>query len=307
LRNKDNNTIRYISRLTNPTNPQNRCILLSMRAVFQTKPELAEILKIAKERLLICSPYIKREGVEFIYESLMPVAKSEIEITLITDLSPANISQNSTDPEAIQWLRDKVSHFKVFHLPNLHAKVYLVDQHAGIITSGNLTQGGLSRNFECGVLLSEANILESIRLGISNYAKLGSPISSECLDKICNLTKALKENCVHQKDSIPKKLVQEFEDLLTVVQDELVLPRLLSTTNATFRETILYLLKLHGPMQTKKLHHEIQAIHPDLCDDTIDRVIHGKHYGKKWKHAVRSAQQNKLFVLQGDGKWAIKK
>jgi len=35
----------------------------------------------------------------------------------------------------------------------------------------------------------------------------------------------------------------------------------------------------------------VQQIHPDLCDDTIDRVIDAVHFGKKWKHYVRNAQQ----------------
>ena len=47
----------------------------------------------------------------------------------------------------------------------------------------------------------------------------------------------------------------------------------------------------------------VAAIHPDLCDDSVDRVINGIHFGKKWKHAVRTAQQslkNKgTIVLEG--------
>ncbi len=42
---------------------------------------------------------------------------------------------------------------------------------------------------------------------------------------------------------------------------------------------------------TIELHPLIQHIHPDLCDDSIDRVIEGVHFGKKWKHYVRNAQQ----------------
>lgn len=40
-----------------------------------------------------------------------------------------------------------------------------------------------------------------------------------------------------------------------------------------------------------ELHPLIQRLQPDLCDDSIDRVIEGVHFGKKWKHHVRSAQQ----------------
>ncbi len=61
--------------------------------------------------------------------------------------------------------------------------------------------------------------------------------------------------------------------------------------HTVFAKTIHYLLTKYGAMPTTQLHTLIQELHPDLCDDTIDRVIDGKHYGKKWKHAVRTAQQ----------------
>jgi hypothetical protein len=61
--------------------------------------------------------------------------------------------------------------------------------------------------------------------------------------------------------------------------------------HTVFAATILYLLARHGPMPTTELHPRVEAMHPDLCDNTIDRVIDGKRFGKKWKHAVRTAQQ----------------
>jgi hypothetical protein len=52
----------------------------------------------------------------------------------------------------------------------------------------------------------------------------------------------------------------------------------------------------------------IENIHPDLCDNTVDRVIDGKRFGKKWKHAVRTAQQQLkregLVALSG-GRWLL--
>ena len=54
----------------------------------------------------------------------------------------------------------------------------------------------------------------------------------------------------------------------------------------------MYLLKRFGPMRTMDLHPLVQTMHPDICDDTIDRVINGEHFGKKWKHFVRNAQQS---------------
>lgn len=60
---------------------------------------------------------------------------------------------------------------------------------------------------------------------------------------------------------------------------------------------------------TVHMHPMIAAIHPDLCDDTVDRVIDGRHFGKKWKHAVRTAQQqlkDRGIVAYADKMWSIR-
>lgn len=74
--------------------------------------------------------------------------------------------------------------------------------------------------------------------------------------------------------------------------------------HTVFARTILYLLDTLGPLTTVQMHSRVEAIHPDLCDNTVDRVIDGKRFGKKWKHAVRTAEQQLkkrgLIELQGD-------
>ncbi len=80
------------------------------------------------------------------------------------------------------------------------------------------------------------------------------------------------------------------------------------TIHGTFEKTLIYLLKTHGALPTKEIHPLVQAIHPDLCDDDVDRVIAGKHFGKKWKHAVRTAQgnlQKKKIIKLESGKWML--
>jgi hypothetical protein len=62
------------------------------------------------------------------------------------------------------------------------------------------------------------------------------------------------------------------------------------TTQSLLIDTILFLLE-RGPMTTAELQPLVQHLQPDLCDDSVDRVIGGVHFGKKWKHHVRSAQQ----------------
>ncbi|MGH9254186.1 MAG: hypothetical protein ACRD3C_06405 [Vicinamibacterales bacterium] len=69
-----------------------------------------------------------------------------------------------------------------------------------------------------------------------------------------------------------------------------------------------YLLAKHGPLRTEELHPRVSAIHPDLCDDSFDRVINGRHFGKKWKHAVQSAQlrlKSRVQIAIIDGRWTL--
>lgn len=52
------------------------------------------------------------------------------------------------------------------------------------------------------------------------------------------------------------------------------------TINAIFSDTISYALEKKGSLSTKELHPLIQSMHPDICDDSIDRVIDGQHLVK---------------------------
>jgi len=62
-------------------------------------------------------------------------------------------------------------------------------------------------------------------------------------------------------------------------------------------------------MTTPEIHDRVKSIHPDLCDDSIDRVIAGQHFGKKWKDAVRTAQghlkEARRIELIG-GRWRLR-
>jgi hypothetical protein len=61
-------------------------------------------------------------------------------------------------------------------------------------------------------------------------------------------------------------------------------------------------------MKTTAIHRAIQRIHPDLCDDSVDRVINGQHFGKKWKHSVRTAQvflRRRGDIGHENGRWQL--
>jgi hypothetical protein len=220
-----------------------------------------------------------------------------------------NIYQASTDPDALRILADNIPNLKLLHLPKLHAKVYVADYKNAIITSANLTTGGLERNYEYGLFTNSTSLVHKIAEDIAEYSDLGALVTAENLLEYCKIAERLKTTFKKQQLSIRSALQKEFERCVLSAEDNLIRLRLAGgAMHTVFAKTILYLLRRYGPMQTVYLHPQIQQLHPDLCDDNIDRIIDGKHFGKKWKHAVRTAQQQlkkQGLVRFTNGCWEI--
>ena len=273
------------------------------------KCELASLIKSAQTQIIISSPYLTNEGSEFILSNISKQIASKIKLRLLTDLSPANVCQGATDPDAIRTLWLSVSDFTLLHLPKLHAKVYIGDSCCAIVTSANLTGGGLERNYEYGIRISERRFVKNIADDIRDYSELGAMVSDHNLKDYCRIAARLRATYKKQQRSIVRSVQREFNQQLLTAEDELIRLRLAGgAMHTVFAKSILYLLRRYGPLSTVQIHPKIESIHPDLCDNTVDRVIDGKHFGKKWKHAVRTAQQqlkrNGLVDIQ-KGCWMI--
>ena len=208
----------------------------------------------------------------------------------MTDLKPDNVLTGSLDVEALLAFANSTPHSKITYLPGLHAKVYIADQHTAIITSANFTDGGLVKNLEYGVVLSDPPTVAQVRSDMNQYAMLGSVITRHTLESLANVANDLKSLRQKAERSIQYRFRKAFDQKLETAKLELLSIRAEGrTTHKIFADTILYLLE-RGPLRTVELHPLIQQIHPDLCDDAEDRIIGGVHFGKKWKHYVRTAQ-----------------
>ena len=256
------------------------------------KGELQNVFLQARNDIIISSPYVTEQGTNFVLANLRQEVTAQIRLRILTNLSPVNIYQGSTDPEALKSLVLALPHFTLLHLPKLHAKVYIVDHKCAIVTSANLTAGGLEHNYEYGIKISDPRIVKEIAQDIISYSDLGAMVSPQNLDNYSHIADRLRNTYKKQQKSIVKSVRKEFEQEILSAEDELIRMRLAGgAMHTVFAKTILYLLRRYGPLSTEQMHPKIEAIHPDLCDNTIDRVIDGKHFGKKWKHAVRTAQQ----------------
>jgi len=265
---------------------------------------VVSVFKQAQESLFVSAPYIKSYGVEL----LLSHTKAR-RLTLLTNLSLENATSAGFDFDSLLGLGQQFE-LTVSSLEKLHAKIYVADTHLALVTSANLTRGGLQENYEYGVLLRDKNIVQTLQTDMEHYFSLGNIFDAATLLEVQKEVQEIKRLRIElERSAQAHKLSQALKAKEESLQVKLLTNRIRGRTiNSIFSETILYLLRRHGPLPTEQLHAFIKEIHPDICDDTIDRVINGQRFGKKWKHMVRNAQQflkaGNLITLR-DGRWEL--
>ncbi len=269
-----------------------------------------DLVTSAQTDLLLMSPFISKTPLENIRRIIDARGSSKpLQVSVITNLAINSIVGGSLDLDALVGFVKAVPETQVTYLPSLHAKVYIADSQTAVVTSGNLTIGGLKNNHEYGVLMREPGLVAQIRIDLLKYASLGSLVPIDMLHDIGEATKELKAISKAADKTIQTKIRAVVEQRTEFARLELLKIRAKGkTTHGIFSDTIIYLLRQRGPLSTADLQPLIQQIHPDLCDDTIDRVIDGVHFGKKWKHHVRNAQlflkRKKVIALDGE-RWSL--
>ena len=204
------------------------------------------------------------------------------------------------DGEAVLRLKQACAHSSIFHLGGLHAKVYIADRKAALITSANFTLGGWQRNREFGVWLEDASLVTEAYRRVQALWQISTPLSQEDLIQLARIgansqvsrskapTSRENETIASAREILVRARLWAVKEKTELAGKRKSVPL---SENRIFAATILYLLRTKGPLTTQELHPLIQALHPELCDDAVERVINGVRFGKRWKHMVRNAQQ----------------
>jgi hypothetical protein len=268
---------------------------------------LSELVEQTEQHLLVAAPFITTEGSRLVVEKLSPRLRTGGKLQLLTDLSPTHVCDGSLDPSAVGTLLDAVASSALWHIPGLHAKVYVSDGRRAIVTSGNLTASALYRNIEYGVDIRDEGVVRGIVGRFAVFETIGAAVSRGQLVSYVTVAAELREELARVQRSASVAARKAFRKAMRRAEDDLIKLRLAGgAMHTVFARTIAFLLDTYGAMSTEQVHGYVQELHPDLCDDSIDRVIDGKHFGKKWKHAVRTAQQalkKKGLVETSDGVW----
>ena len=265
------------------------------------EPALRDLVRSARERLIVSAPFITRQGWQVVEEELTPA----VAVHVATALDARMASTGFLDVDALIDAARHRREIEIRDVRALHAKVYVADHSAAIVTSGNLTRASLRANIERGVLISDQPLVAEIADDVIRYA--GSRPAAEERD-LLPLAELAEQARGEHGSAVPglqplTPSEREFEERVHRLHGAGG-----KSQNAIFGETILILLS-DGPLTTAELHPKIQAIHPDICNDDEDRIINGIRFGKKWKHAVRNAQQylkrQARIEQSADGRWHL--
>lgn len=192
----------------------------------------------------------------------------------------------------------------------LHAKVFVADDKAAIVTSGNLTRSALDYNIEYGVLLQEQALVRTDRDDMLAFARLGSLVPSATIDRIGPLERGLREaRAKADGDALPA-VRRELAEAMREARPELVAAQVGGQTkHAVFGEATQFVLA-QGPLLTADIHEQVSALLSDLWDDAKPLTINGQTFRKAWKHDVRNAglglRRRSAIALDRDtGSWSL--
>ncbi len=145
---------------------------------LSSSPEtLRTLVETSTGKLLLCSPYVSRPGLEMVTDAL-PSDVSQIEIW--TKLEPHDWLTGASDYEGlldfIQEINSNVSDVSMRHASNLHAKIVVSDGPYGLAGSANLTAGGFGGNLEV-VGLTQQSDLNRLRNFVERMRPRLTPIT----------------------------------------------------------------------------------------------------------------------------------
>lgn len=129
------------------------------------KNELMELVSHSKKSIKITSPFVK----ENVCNELLSVKNKNTKLELITSFKLMNIHSGSLDLSGLENIIKNNGTVKNFS--KLHSKIYLFDDKKVIISSGNLTNGGLLNNYEYGVYSENIEIVSKVVKDFSSISK----------------------------------------------------------------------------------------------------------------------------------------
>lgn len=156
--------------------------------VTLAREELLERMVAAEERVWLVSPFLTAPIAAQIRDAVRE-ARAE-DLRLLTALVPRSVQAGVLSTAGLSELLE--AGFEIKSIPNLHAKVCLVDSDWGLVGSGNLTGTGLGGeeggNLELGIRLTPGQRVEAAGL-ISGWCARAKPVGPDLIESFAALPK----------------------------------------------------------------------------------------------------------------------
>ncbi len=250
--------------------------------------DLAAVATSARQSILIVAPFIKYDEAVWFCKQLRP----GIDILTLANIDSEAISAAALDLSALRYLAEAAPSATLIAVSNLHAKVFVADERAAIVTSGNLTRSALDRNLEYGVLLHEPPLVRTVRGDMLAFARLGSQVDASTFAELVPLEAELRRARAALVSSATPVAKRRFDKVIRQARPVFASAQVGNrSAHAVFGEAIQFVLA-RGPQTTKIIQEELRQLLPALCDDSEDLIIKGERYGRAWKRRMRHAQLN---------------
>lgn len=155
----------------------------------------SEVAK-CKSQLLVSSPYVG-SWLPLLNQNLAPGIRK----VLLTRADLRDFASGASDLEAVCTLADQQT--EILSSDRLHAKVYVIDEACGLVTSANATFSGMRSNLECGIVLNDVpSVKEAARLVLNAFGSKNAPQKWTASDLA-----SLREPVLRLRETLTPKLV----------------------------------------------------------------------------------------------------
>ena len=172
------------------------------------------------ESAIIVSPFIRRGPLERLARRLQ--SRQSLRIDLLTSLAGNSLAEGLVDCGALLWFCEQVPGTSIRHLLHLHAKAYVADCHTAIVTSANLTEGGLVRNFELGAKITSTQAVGEIACDLTEYGAMGVPVSRDRLADLDGLAQTAQGMNARITEGDRSGAVDGYDEVLKEIRETLI-------------------------------------------------------------------------------------
>jgi hypothetical protein len=145
---------------------------LPSRSLHTFEDKLSRMLEGAEFEVVILSPWIKKQMWDRVRGQLKKFIQRGGNLRVFMRGCESDYSSGMSDD-----IQDAVKSIggEVLFVHSLHAKIYVIDRREAIVTSANLSKGGIDDNYEAGIWLNDPNVLKDICAYIDDLRRCRQP------------------------------------------------------------------------------------------------------------------------------------